>query len=311
MGLFDWLTGDSSSENIKQKLEKYRAKICSEGAKAGDPEQQYIYGVGLLEGKYTSKNQNEGFNYLLKSAQQGYLQAEYYLGLIFANGLHGYAKDITKASNWLLSAAEHNPNSLSEHGQIYYNAAIACLGGLYASGNQMPRLGQTIINLLGTRTNDVQCTYYLGKIFSQGASENSINPEYAGYWYSLMIENDIRESIEWSKKIGKQVYLPVEEFDGKPADFTQVVKNIKKLVSSNIPEAQYALGFALFWGWRLIEINQNAGIKIMKISAHNGNKSASEFLLDLQHKCERDSNQGNQAAANLLPLILNKEKTIK
>jgi TPR repeat protein len=307
MWLFDWLTGESSSEKNNQNIdvEKYFFNKSSAGAKAGDPKQQFIYGTGLLEGKYISKNISEGFNHVVKSAQQGYIEAEYYLGQIFAKGLHGIAKDINTASMTLLGIAKRDPNLLSEHDQIYYNSAIARLGGLYASGNIMPNLGKTIIDLLSSRRTDLECTYYLGNIFFKGASESSIDLDKAAYWYAVMIENDIRESIKWSKDMGKQVYLPIEEFDGTRADLKQTAQNIIELSNSNISYAQYALGVALFRGWRSIGIDQKAGIKIMKISANNGNKAALAYLLNLQHQCERDSNKGNQAAANILQLILN------
>lgn len=76
-----------------------------QAALLGDAEGQFLYGGMLIRGQGTPKEDEKGFIWINKSANQGYSEAMAGLGYCFESGL-GVNKDFGKAVEWYLKAAE-------------------------------------------------------------------------------------------------------------------------------------------------------------------------------------------------------------
>ena len=76
-------------------------KNLSVRARQGDPEAEFWLGMLYADGHVVPQDKSHSENLLLQSAEQGYAPAEYRVGMVF------YPKDIPKAEKWLLAAASH------------------------------------------------------------------------------------------------------------------------------------------------------------------------------------------------------------
>ena len=93
------------SENAEEK--QTDIKINSKGflvdnANPTDANHQYNLGVDF----FTNGNLQEAIKWIKKSAAQGYVDAEYFLGLCYENG-NGTTKNLTEAISWYKKAQNH------------------------------------------------------------------------------------------------------------------------------------------------------------------------------------------------------------
>lgn len=100
-------------KQIGEKKEK--AKSVKKSAEQGNRQAQFQYAVMLASGKYAPyvpKNYKTAFEWFLKSAQQGYSQAQYRLGQIFEGEspykLDAVPQDYGEAFKWYRTAAEQD-----------------------------------------------------------------------------------------------------------------------------------------------------------------------------------------------------------
>ena len=74
-------------------------------AEAGDIEAQFNLGMCYANGYGVEKNLTEAANWYRKAAEQGYAAAQYNLGLYYHNG-YGVEKNLPEAVKWYRKAAE-------------------------------------------------------------------------------------------------------------------------------------------------------------------------------------------------------------
>ena len=60
------------------------------------------------------KDEQAGLQYLMKSAEKNYGQAEYDLGTIYEKGLYKQSKDVELAVQWFGKAAKHKHDEASK-----------------------------------------------------------------------------------------------------------------------------------------------------------------------------------------------------
>ena len=94
-----------------------------EGAKAkaekGDAQAQFWLGVSYAEGKGVAKDQVQAVSWWRKAAVQGYDNAQMSLGVCYANGT-GVAKDQVQAVKWTRKGAEQGDVGCLEAMGVYY-----------------------------------------------------------------------------------------------------------------------------------------------------------------------------------------------
>jgi len=158
------LTGCSSHNPKNSQENKASIPITTvdpllQKAYTGDPEAQYRIGRIYYEGKgirYDGKgiphDYNKAIEYFLKSAKQGYAQAQNDLALIYLNG-HGVVENPQEAVSWLSLAAEQNLPEAQYH-----------LSSLYAQGQGVSRNEDVAFDLLlkSAQANFVKAQYNLG-----------------------------------------------------------------------------------------------------------------------------------------------------
>jgi len=78
-------------------------------ADQGNMQAQYFLGLFYHNGFGVKRNQAEALKWFEKAAKQGEVQSQYYAGIMYEAG-HGAAKDLTTADMWLTLSAT-NPKS--------------------------------------------------------------------------------------------------------------------------------------------------------------------------------------------------------
>lgn len=87
----------------------------------GNAKAQYFLGVMYANGQGVSKDYSEAAKLYILSAEQGYSPAQYNLGLLYGNG-YGVLQDYLEAVKWLKLAAEDKLQwAHSDLGVMYYN----------------------------------------------------------------------------------------------------------------------------------------------------------------------------------------------
>ena len=90
-------------------------------AEAGDAWAQYYLGMMYAEGEGVSKDGAEAVKWFRLAAEQGDAWAQYYLGMMYAEG-EGVSKDGAEAVKWFRLAAEQGyANAQFNLGNSYYN----------------------------------------------------------------------------------------------------------------------------------------------------------------------------------------------
>jgi hypothetical protein len=127
-----WYCTNCGGVSVEQK--QVSAK---NGAKAGEKhrksatqghaEAQYKLGVGYADGQGVAKEEAQAVNWFQKAADLGHAEAQYKLGVRYADG-QGVAKDEAQAVNWFQKAAEQG------HAEAQYT-----LGIMYADGRGVAR----------------------------------------------------------------------------------------------------------------------------------------------------------------------------
>lgn len=90
----------------KEAYEKGDFKTVLKLAEQGKTDAQFYLGCMYYEGKGTSVDWNKALEWYLKAAEQGMPEAQYNAGLIYFQGNHGRGKNHEKAHIWLTKAAE-------------------------------------------------------------------------------------------------------------------------------------------------------------------------------------------------------------
>lgn len=130
--------------------------IASPLAKQKDPEAMYYMGRLYSDGKVIPKDTKKAFSLYTASAQKGCANAASRLGLMYGAGLEGLPKDIKKAEDWLIKAAQ-----LGE---------ARFVANMYQYGIILPKDIQKAIywNQQAAKKNDIKAVLALGAIYIDG-----------------------------------------------------------------------------------------------------------------------------------------------
>lgn len=107
---------------IRQQDFTNAVPVLKQASNLGSAESQYNLAICLFEGLGTPKDEKQADEWLLKSAQQNYVNAQFKLAYSYANG-RGVEKDLSKAFSWFLKAAENGDDE-----------AQFIVAGMYKSG---------------------------------------------------------------------------------------------------------------------------------------------------------------------------------
>jgi hypothetical protein len=112
-----------------------------EMADAGDPEAEVRLAARYEQGRELSKSCFDALSLYRKAANQGYLQAQYHIGLMYYNGGECMGQDLGEAAKWLKTAAERGlADAQRVYGKMCFNGegvtrdrVTACMWMILAS----------------------------------------------------------------------------------------------------------------------------------------------------------------------------------
>jgi TPR repeat protein len=151
--------------------------ICK-AAEQGSAEAQFSLGLLYANGRGVPKDENTAVAWYAKAAEQGYANAEYNLGVMYDNG-RGVPKDENTAVAWYAKAAE----------QGYANAQYN-LGVMYDNGRGVPKDENTAVAWYAKAAEQgyANAQYNLGVMYDNGRG----------------VAKDAKRAVLWYTKAAKQ-----------------------------------------------------------------------------------------------------------
>jgi len=149
--------------------------VCFKAANLGSASAQDILGFLYEYGKGVSKNQAEATKWYLQSAEQGYVEAQFTLGVNY-NGDREYAKAI----KWYRKAAEQGHSRAQQNlGEMY----------LYGRGVKRNYIEAKKWFLVTAQNSDVVAQFRLGQMYEEGLGVKKNQSEMLK-WYRKSAEGD-------------------------------------------------------------------------------------------------------------------------
>lgn len=173
---------------------------------------------------YQKKDYKQAFNLFHKAAEQGYAEAQFSIGVMYANG-EGVTRDSKQAVYWYQKAAKQSV------AKAQYN-----LGAMYHKGD-------------GVQKNEAQAISWYRKAAEQGLPDAEMNLGLR-YDYGLGVQKDNIQAAYWYKRaaendLAEAQYFIATMYDtgtGVSKDAQQAAIWYRKAAEQGYAEAQYALG---------------------------------------------------------------------
>ncbi|ELA09021.1 hypothetical protein MOMA_01390 [Moraxella macacae 0408225] len=258
-------------------------------AEQGDPEAQYQLGLCYAQGLGVEKNFREAARYWLMASKQNHAYALLYLGKLFEKGA-GIPKDYTKAYQCYQVASQHN---LSE-GKVR-------LGMLYLQGLGVERSAKKAVNLFiqGAEQGDVVAQYNLAIAYEKGMGGLSQNTGQAIFWYQQAVNQDYEPAKKRLERIGMTNETTAEEMfkqgvDKLQHDLKKAFAQFEQSAQQNFAKAQYNMGIAYAFGLADVETNLTKSVAYLQKSAKQNYRNA-HFLLGWLYQTQQNLKDEQQA----------------
>lgn len=271
MGIFGWLFGN---EPPAATLDDQIIHTLQYMAKAGNPAGQYGLAIEYQNGKLINKNDRLAFEWASKSALQGNVGAQVFLGRCYELGL-GCSQDISKATEWYVQAAR----SLYDASNKYFvDTAKSALGIIYSRRQVPPRDAKEVIAWL-TESPAVPAQIYLARFYAKGIGVEQ-NESLAAKYFLRSLELDLENAniISSASPNGERLCLEYADHLKREIDFSQVLDWLAITAERGVAAAQYAMGEILFHGYRDISVNAKLAFDWYLQAALNGEIAAQSML---------------------------------
>lgn len=285
------------SENTIDESE-YRPEFHSEiydvyleGAKEGDPEDQYNLALVLHDGIEVTPSDAESAKWMIKAAEQGHIRAQFNLAVMYEQGI-GLPQSDSISAKWFKSAAEKGDEEAQfTIGMRYFHGKgvpqsyeEAFQWNLKAANKQFVKAEFNVAHMyhMGIGTNqsyseaikwykiaashgDVGAKYNLGLLYDLGEGVPKSYEE-AAKWYKLAAEDNFTKA---------QVRLAemYAEGLGVPKSINETYRYNRMAAENGDAEAQLELGLQYING-DCIEQSATEAVKWFKKSAEQGNSKA-------------------------------------
>ena len=224
-------------------------------AEQGDAEAQFKLGVSYANGEGVGEDDGEAAKWYRKAAEQGHAEAQFKLGVSYGNGW-GVAKDEQEAAKWYRKAAEQG------HAEAQFK-----LGVRYANGE-------------GVREDDGEAVKWYRKAAEQGHALAQTNLGVM-YNHGEGVAKDQQEAVKWYRRAAEQgnaggqnnLGLMYDEGQGVAEDKREAVKWFRKAAEQGSAEAQFKLGVSYDNGWGVAKDEQEA-VKWFRRAAEQGSAKA-------------------------------------
>ena len=143
-------------------------------AEEGDARAQYYLGVMYANGEGVPENDRQAAYWFRKSARQGNSQSQYHLGILYANG-DGVPEDDPQAVYWFRKSAKQGD------ARAQFN-----LGVIYEFGEGVPKDDRQAVNWYrqAAEQGHARAQFGLGRMYADGAGVNRDNVQ-AYAWFNL------------------------------------------------------------------------------------------------------------------------------
>ena len=229
-------------------------------AEQGDVDAQLWLGVMYANGKGVPEDDQEAASWYYRAAEQGHAEAQFRLGVMYANG-KGVPEDDQEAASWYYRAA----------GQGHAGAQF-WLGASYAYGWGVP-------------ADDREAASWYRKAAEQGHAEAQYSLGLR-YSYGRGVPEDGREAVFWYRKAAEQGHaeaqcsLGVSYADGKgvPEDDGEAVFWYRKAAEQGHARAQCYLGLMYDDGGEGVPANGQEAAFWFRKAAEQGDEDAQFYL---------------------------------
>lgn len=220
--LLDIICLSDDSDSTQNVEDEFGLLKCS--AEQGDVDAEFSLGLMYYYGQGFEENNDEAFKWLKMAAEQGKREAQYLLAIMYSNG-YGTEKDNDEALKWFKKAAEQGEREAQfELGRMYI------------------KYGK------GTQEDYKEGFRWTAAAAEQGHAWAQFN---MGQWYynGIIVEEDKEEAFKWFMKAAEQGEC----------------------------EAQFSLAI-MFLNGEGVEKNEEEAIRWAKKAAEQGHESAKSFL---------------------------------
>jgi len=234
-------------------------KYLSDLAEYGDVEAQFELGLMFAEGRGVSRDDTQAVQWLRNAAERGNAKAQYNLGLMYAEG-RGVAKDDKSAVQWYQKAAEQG------HAQAQYN-----LGKMYQEGRGV-----------GAKNYESAVAW-----FRDAATRGYAEAQYElglSYATGRGVAKNQAEAVEWYQKAAEQGHAAAQyaltrcDSDLPPSkDDVQSVQEYREAAEQGDAEAQYNLG-RMYEDGRGVPIDETHAVQWYRKAAEQGDENAKRAL---------------------------------
>jgi hypothetical protein len=223
---------DTTNDVATNTFEEMKTK-----AGKGDAIAQFNLGVCYFFGRGVATNYTESIEWIRKSADQGFAQAEYILGVAYTKGDLGLLpKDEAEAVKWYRKAAEQG---LAD--------AQYCLGTIYFSGKTVAQKGD------GSLTIDIN---EAEKWYLKAAEQGQVDAQTKLGFINLFLKQNYAEADKWLQKAsdnddaGAEYLLGSMHANGwgMEKDYVEAAKWIQKSAEQGNAEAQSDIGIMYYQG---------------------------------------------------------------
>ena len=296
-------TGCGTDRDGKEAVKWDRKAAEQDNARA-----QYLLALSLMVFNRLTWS-GETMEWLRKSAENGYGDAQHQLASIYAKGDEeaSVAMDATESARWY-KLAEQSYRKASESGNI---SAQYNLGVMYYEGEGVVQDFKEAFKWLSKAATrgSIGSQYYLGNCFARGQGVSQ-NFEEAVRWYRKAAERggakaqcalgamykkghgvaqDYKEALEWFLKAAEQfndeacyeLGCMYKEGVGVEQDYMKAVKWYQKASSHN--GAEYNLGLMYENGYG-VKVDYNEARKYYTFAALRGNLDA-QYKVGIMHFC--------------------------
>jgi TPR repeat protein len=257
--------------------------------------QNYKTGLDYYNGVTMQQNYDQAYKYFLKAANEGNINAMYYIGKMYQNG-QSVTKDNVKAFNWYTKSAEKG-NSLAEQnlGDMLYSGIGVSqdYSKAYtwyikaAKQNNIAadeKLGEMYLKGYGVPKNYINSAKYFTLSANKGNAYSEFN---LGYFYEngYGVTQDYKTAIQWYTKAANQNLTDsmvnlgniYENGRGVPQDYTQAFNWFTKAANKNSAVAECSLGDLYYSGNGVKKDNKLAANWYVK-ACIDGSKDAPDKL---------------------------------
>ena len=271
----------------------------TKAAEQGYAEAQYTLGMRYAEGKGVKQDWQKAIEWYTKAAEQGHAEALYTLGMYYAKG-EGVEEDWKKAVEWFKNVQDKLDSlNIDKCKKAFVkNAFLAEKGNAesqYQLGNFYASGSDGNENAYGIKQDWYKAVEWYVKAAEQGHAEAKNGLANARFVLGVNCLNDI--DAEWKKAVEyfEKIQNEIDSLD-IDNDKKVFVKNVLLADQGNM-ESQYLLGICFIKG-RNVKENTKKAVKWYKKAADHGHAKA-QYKLGLLYssKSYSDVEQNWQTAA--------------